>query len=600
MDSVVVADRDSPMKNLFETGRLEVKLRPQAALRGKVYIEQLRADHLKFGTPRATSGALPRFAARIAARQAEPPAPPLVDLSKFDAMALLNAEYDKLESPKLYQAAIDTYSAARDKWENEYQAAKAQVADLQAKAKPLLAVNASSIKTPEEALQIAGQVKTMADSVEAAKTEVEHIISGVQADIATAAALTKSARDALQADIAHLKSYINLGNGEAFKAIEPFILAMLSEQALAYVNYGKRGLEAFEKLKNFNIGDNEYVNAAKSNEYVALGLEYKEKLDQVMPKKEKKPAFEGRIVTYPTPGYARFFLNEMASDFDLAGWNWGFDLRAVSSDPDISNRPTELDLNMTEQGSYGRYAEVRSSADFRTNAQQYFGVNVAGGNFPVDVGGALKKAGIGGFKSSLDFTANLSGGRGGAAAGGGSVDVISPKLLEPEGTVATIAAEVVNEWKDITLGVQYEHTAAGDNHFSMTSNIFDNILEALKREALKYLKQAEAKIEAAIKERLAQYIDEKWVSKEDMETIFAAVKGDKTAVEKLKNTLDEKRAELEKKAKGAVEEKVDEAKAQAEEKAAEKINEAIENVLPGASTIVPGGVKLPGIKIPGL
>jgi hypothetical protein len=90
--SVTAANRDEPMKNLFETGRVEIRLRPQAALRGKVYIEELRADSLRFGTPRAVSGALPQYAAKIAARRAAPPAPPLVDLARFEPMGLLNRD----------------------------------------------------------------------------------------------------------------------------------------------------------------------------------------------------------------------------------------------------------------------------------------------------------------------------------------------------------------------------------------------------------------------------------------------------------------------------------------------------------------------------
>ena len=35
---IAVANRDSPMKNLFETGRLEFRLKPAAVLRGKIYI----------------------------------------------------------------------------------------------------------------------------------------------------------------------------------------------------------------------------------------------------------------------------------------------------------------------------------------------------------------------------------------------------------------------------------------------------------------------------------------------------------------------------------------------------------------------------------
>jgi hypothetical protein len=39
MDGITVANRHDPMKNLFQTGRIEFRLKPEAVLRGKIYIE---------------------------------------------------------------------------------------------------------------------------------------------------------------------------------------------------------------------------------------------------------------------------------------------------------------------------------------------------------------------------------------------------------------------------------------------------------------------------------------------------------------------------------------------------------------------------------
>jgi hypothetical protein len=71
IDRLTVADRDDPMRNLFQTDRLRFRLRPQAVLQGKVYIEEIRADSMLFGTERTVSGALPGKPGKV-----KPPKPP--------------------------------------------------------------------------------------------------------------------------------------------------------------------------------------------------------------------------------------------------------------------------------------------------------------------------------------------------------------------------------------------------------------------------------------------------------------------------------------------------------------------------------------------
>ena len=59
---VAVADADKPMTNVVELSRAAFALDVGAALRGKAVIREAALEGLRFGTPRATSGALPRAA----------------------------------------------------------------------------------------------------------------------------------------------------------------------------------------------------------------------------------------------------------------------------------------------------------------------------------------------------------------------------------------------------------------------------------------------------------------------------------------------------------------------------------------------------------
>jgi hypothetical protein len=53
-------------------------------------------------------------------------------------------------------------------------------------------------------------------------------------DINTARSLEQNARTAITGDIDPLKSYINLGSGSAFAALEPFIREVLSDTGEMY------------------------------------------------------------------------------------------------------------------------------------------------------------------------------------------------------------------------------------------------------------------------------------------------------------------------------------------------------------------------------
>lgn len=58
--SLQVADPEQPMKNLFQTGKVQFALNFGQLLRGKYIIESMEVNNLILGTQRKTSGALPR------------------------------------------------------------------------------------------------------------------------------------------------------------------------------------------------------------------------------------------------------------------------------------------------------------------------------------------------------------------------------------------------------------------------------------------------------------------------------------------------------------------------------------------------------------
>jgi uncharacterized protein (TIGR03545 family) len=231
---ITVANRDSPMTNLFQMGAINITFKTNALLRGKVYIEAIRADTIRFGTERKVSGSLPGKPPRDKKekeKKEKSDEPPLVDLKNFDATALLNQEFDKLTTPKLYDDAINFYNDTSAKYKAQVESSTAKVNELRSMTEPLLKISVNDLRDVQAIKSTVDKITTAANSVQTVTSEVTAVANSIESDVNKARSMESNARNALTADINHLKSYIDPGSGAAFAAVEPFIRDALSGAA---------------------------------------------------------------------------------------------------------------------------------------------------------------------------------------------------------------------------------------------------------------------------------------------------------------------------------------------------------------------------------
>ncbi|MCL1836883.1 MAG: hypothetical protein FWG46_04990, partial [Treponema sp.] len=562
---ITVANRDKPMTNLFQMGRTRIKLKPEAVLRGKIYIEEVRADTIRFGTERTVSGALPNYIPRSQREKQKTEAPPLVDLQNFDAMGLLNREFDKLHTPKLYDDAIGAYNDTAAKWKGQVDLAKARTEELKSAAQPFINftvpnVDVRNVESVRQAVNdvntMINNVNTMISTVQTAANDAANMVTSIEDDINTVRNLEQSARNAITDDINHLKSYIDINSGAAFAALEPSVREVLTDTGELYFDYGLRALEVLEKIKA-----------------MAESMPKTEK-----PAKEQKVVFRGRDVIFPTRAYPKFYLGIVASDFTIQPWNWAFDMRNISSSPDITGRPVTLKLAVKEEsGSLERQVAFNGSADFTSAATDRFGAEVSGSGFPVSLGDALAKAGINGLKSDAVFSVNVTGYTGGGFSGGGDIMLNNAMLVDPVGTIAQALDTAVRQAGNINLGIQYSHHVDRTDEFHLTTNIAELMAQALRRIVEEYAKKAMDEIERVLREKINQYIDGRFVSKEELDVLFALARGDKAAMDELKNILNNKKTELEQKLREYTNQ-VKDAADQAVQQVKEEVTQQVEQV----------------------
>ncbi|QQO10417.1 hypothetical protein [Breznakiella homolactica] len=533
--SITVANRDKPMQNLFQIGRMEFRLNPAAIFRGKVYIEEIRADSLQFGTARRVSGALPAYKAKEQ-QPKEPKAelPPLIDLQNFDAQALIDREYAKLMTPKAYDAAEEAINTAIDKWQGQVANIENRTEELQDTARPVMAINIKELTTPEAITGAIRDITALVKSVQGAVDDVTAVVEGVQEDVETVKYLEQLARNSVTGDIDHLKSYLDFGSGAALNALEPSIKEILTDTAEEYIAYGIRALEVLEKIKALS-----------------------ESLPKQEAKKNQPPTFRGRDVAFPSAEYPRFFLGILASDFTINDWRWGFDLRGVSSDPDLSKQPVVLDLGVSELADGGKVLRdfaFLGSADFRSSAPELFSVDFTGSGFAVKIGDYLKDAGIGGFTGNAAFSLDFYGTRTGGMGGGGDIAITQAALVDPAGTLAEAMDEAIRSVEKVALQIGYDRLPEGDDDFTLSTNLGELVLDILKRTAERYARQAAAEIERVVREYVSAHLEGKLLSGEQLDLLFDIAKGDQNALNQLQNTLEEKQRELERRIQGAVDE----------------------------------------------
>ena len=573
MNSLTIANRDEPMRNLIQFDQMTIRLRPQAVVRGRVYIEEIRVDNIRLGTDRTVSGALPGRTPRERPPREPMAIPPLVDIGNFDPIALLNQEYDRLETPRLYAAAWEAYDAAVVRWTGEQEAIQARVTELQSRAGPFLGINVNDFRTLDAATitqirAIVEDINAMVASVQAAQDDVNRIVAGVQIDIDTARYLEQSARNAFAADFNRLRSFLDPGSGAIMEVLEVVIWSILTDTAQEYIAYGERALEILEKIQE---------------------------LQQRIPRSEpRERGFQGRDVVFPTRQYPRFFLGTLATDvLTPSAWRWGFDLRGVSSNPDASGVPTTLSLSLTETGDgLQRSGAFNGMADFRSNAHERFNAEFSGGGFPVDLSANLHQVGIGGFSGGAAFSMNLAGNVDRSFSLGGDVSLVQASLTNPANTFAQAADEAIRHVASVDLGIMYEHVRAGSDQFSINTNFGDILKDAMQRIIAQYISRAEAELERVFRARIEQFVDGRFVSREDLDMIFAVLRREQGAADELRSTLENKRVELETRIRTAAEDVA----AQAAEEARQQAQQALRDALPSITPSVPALPAIPGFR----
>lgn len=517
-DALRIADAASPMTNLLELGRMELRLNPAAALRGKLYIEELSAASIATGTPRAESGALPERPAPEAKPPRErPETPPLVDFERFDAAALLEAERAKLASAAAYAEAEAAYAAAVERWNGRRASSEAAIAKAKDSYASLVALDVGAIRSVDQATKALGELRSAVSAAQGLRAEADGLVKDIGDDKVKLDGLVRAARLAVDRDLAYLKAFVNPKSGVAMAAIEPALRATLSDAAERYLELGAKALAAATAL------------AAPPAE------------------REAKPDRRGRVVRYAGERYPAFRLGLLSASFKDQGGSWAFELREVSSDPALLRSPTSLSVR--GESKDGVAAELSAEAYLDKADPRSFKARAELAGLPVALDGELSAVGLAGLRGTASGELRLEGDKDGAVRGGLTMDMNRPAVAQASGTIGRAVADALAAAGAVKLSADWESGGARPERFAFATDLDRLVEDAVRRIAEAYARQAAAAVEAELRRYVSEELAGKLASADDFEALFAAAKGDQAAAAALQRSLDAKRQAVEDKAK---------------------------------------------------
>jgi uncharacterized protein (TIGR03545 family) len=583
IDGLAVANRASPMKNLFEIGRCEIHFDLLELSRGKFVADNVEFTGVTWNTDRKKSGALPPKKQKQFEKKQKnaKPNPVTQALQKevtklsagvsvdsgiaavkdqLDPTKFIEKEKAGLKSPAEIQKIMDTVPALTTKWTSKTDEARSKVDSMIAQGKKLSTLKVDSIRTVEEVQALIPEIKAASDTAKETVAYVQTTVTEVNADAKTVTSLAGEADSAVRADAARLGALvdtiksinIDTGKGLISGVFQTFIVNTLG----AYYPYIDKGITTFGELQS------------------ATSKTKKQSLKQKSKFIERLP---GRDFDFSHDSMPSFLMKNIAlsASDGASGIAGKATLQNITNDADKIGKPVTVALAV----SHGGMSEnLDGILDFRSAAKEIAIAKFTGKGYPVALS-AGNVAGVPSISGSLSATGNV------AITANKSVHIESALLVsDAKATVAAFEPEFLHDAyanvlasiTRIDLGAVADITADKGLSLKVDTDIDSVLRDAVQKEIARQVEQFKAEIRRAVEDYIAQ-----------QKTAYTGQIAQFTAIyDKSKKTLDDaknyeqilqaKKAELEHRIQAIADEKAAELKKMADAAAAEAAKKAAE------------------------
>ncbi|TVQ95431.1 MAG: hypothetical protein EA403_17670 [Spirochaetaceae bacterium] len=546
--NISVADRDRPMRNLFEVGPTTIDVDVIELLKGNVVTRRATIENIRWNTERLTSGALPETDRRP---PPEPDANPpvsfaLPSLDPEDAAAFLQQHYQALSVPRLLDAAEQTLTRLTTELPAQIAAVQTSLDGLTASARELQSIDVSSITTVEAALTTARRIEPLSGSLRRDAGTIEEQVRGIASQTAVVGDLWSGVTDAVAHDINYLADRITDVTADPTGFVTGIVQELLREIFADVLRYAGR---AQEIAAIAGIGGSD----------------------------DGTPAFRSGGVTVPFPAtrYPRFFLG-------LGGISFGSDtsdrfqegaIRDLSSDPALIGRPTEFRLRTrnldvvhaieTDLLLHRRDGDLAVARYTGTNLS--VGTSASAGTVRLD-----RLAGVAEVDSTLEIA------RDGAIRAAAAISMPQPEVQLRTGVAVVdgIVTEAVQRAGTVDAAISVAARGARVSSVRITTNLDRFVADGVRG----YLEDQRAVFEARLRAEVAQLVSAGRAELAPLEQRVTALRADanaqltrateyRTIAERKAAEIEQRIAELQGEAERRVQAEIDRARREAEAEA---------------------------------
>ncbi|MCX7882475.1 MAG: TIGR03545 family protein [Brevinematales bacterium] len=496
--SLSVGDEEEPYRNLFELGKTEVRLNPQALTLGRFVIENIQCEDIRWNTPRTTPGTLPSLNKRETTQEkntkkesASSTNAPSFDLSQVteNLSQLVVAQRTNLKSEQTLQKANTELSNILDQWTKTYEQKNAQIAQLSPQAKELQNIQISSLKTVEDAQKVLAQIDSFNKNVMSMSGDIKTTAQQFKTTYEKALQHQKAIATALEEDKAYLQKLIALPVTDGKNILQGMVDDFLRKKLGKIYSYGKRAIAYAQNLKSD---------------------------PSQKPKKQGYQRLKGRTIPYPSDPYPSFLLKNLQSSVETPERRFSGRLENVSSDPYKWTKPILFTYQQAEKvSSYG----LKVSMDIRTNAPTVMLAELKGEGLPfrIDNLGFLR---ISNLAASLRLESAFQWDR---EKNTGKIKAVFSSIrldnVDTTDFVTRIVAEILEQTKSFDVSVAYTMPNDGNIQLSLQSSL-DTLLQKKIGEYLaKLTKEAREKIEKELNALLKSELEKNEILSKNLQGI---------------------------------------------------------------------------------
>ena len=460
------ANKDSPMKNLFEVEKIKLDFNLTELLRGKFHAENLEISGVALDTDRTKSGELPvkqkktKQEKKINQEQnklAEAAKEQLAAMfENYNPEKLLENLHDELKSPELAKTISEEVSKKVTKYQALPQELSKSVNDFSKSVDSVL-------KTDWSKVNDIAKLKTALENINKAitegntlKTKLESSTTGIKTDGELVKKYSAELTSAIKADKSLVDSKVNemkqLFSVDGLKSVMNNALqSMMYSVCGKYYPYLEKGMDFALNVKSSGDNKTPEQKQAEAEKKAQKKQKEAEKKAKQAQKAKSRERSKGRMVYYKKDRVPKLLIEKaVASGYEYGTDNLLFYATGseISSDQNVRGEPSKIDAMFKILGKQNN-ADITIDAR-KDSSEPLILANYKGVGFPIEA-----DAQVFNLKSTSGITAKMTVTDNGGFTVGGTMDMALTEMngmsFEPE-RVSVLYNKALSEIKNLTVG----------------------------------------------------------------------------------------------------------------------------------------------------